>query len=44
LLPTPPTHKKTNQEGGLLDEGLHFILKPVPMNELLRSVRMILDA
>jgi PAS domain S-box-containing protein len=28
---------------GLLDKGLHFILKPVPMNDLLRKVRSILD-
>ncbi len=28
---------------GLLDKGLHFLLKPVPMNDLLRKVRSILD-
>lgn len=28
---------------GLLDKGQHFILKPVPMNDLLRKVRSILD-
>ncbi len=28
---------------GLLDSGVHFILKPVPMNELLRKVRTLLD-
>ena len=28
---------------GLLDKGLNFILKPAPMNELLRKIREILD-
>ncbi len=32
-------HKK-----GLLEEGVNFIMKPVPMNELLRKVRTILDS
>jgi PAS domain S-box-containing protein len=32
------------EKKGLLDKGLHFILKPVPMNDLLRKVRSILDS
>ena len=28
---------------GLLDKGVNFVLKPVPMNNLLRKVRAILD-
>jgi CheY-like chemotaxis protein len=28
---------------GLLDKGVNFILKPIPMNDLLRKVRTILD-
>jgi CheY-like chemotaxis protein len=28
---------------GLLDKGVNFILKPIPMNNLLRKVRTILD-
>jgi PAS domain S-box-containing protein len=28
---------------GLLDEGLNFILKPIPPNDLLRKVRAVLD-
>jgi two-component system, cell cycle sensor histidine kinase and response regulator CckA len=31
------------QQKGLLDKGLNFILKPAPMNDLLRKVRSILD-
>jgi two-component system cell cycle sensor histidine kinase/response regulator CckA len=31
------------QRKGLLEPGLNFIMKPVPMNELLRKVRSILD-
>jgi DNA-binding response OmpR family regulator len=32
------------QKKGLLDEGLNVILKPAPMNDLLRRVRSILDS
>ncbi len=32
------------QQKGLLDKGLNFILKPAPMNDLLRKVRSILDS
>ncbi len=31
------------QQKGLLEKGVNFILKPVPMNDLLRKVRSILD-
>ena len=32
------------QQKGLLDKGLHFLLKPVAMNDLLRKVRSVLDS
>lgn len=31
------------QRKGLLEPGLNFIMKPVPMNDLLRKIRSILD-
>jgi polar amino acid transport system substrate-binding protein len=31
------------EQKGLMDKGWNFILKPVPMNELLRKVRLLLD-
>lgn len=34
----------TIQRKGLLEPGLNFIMKPVPVNELLRKVRSILDS
>ncbi len=34
---------ETMQRKGLLEPGLNFIMKPVPVNELLRKVRSILD-
>jgi nitrogen-specific signal transduction histidine kinase/CheY-like chemotaxis protein len=36
--PADVMHKK-----GLLEKGLHFLQKPIPMNDLLREVRAILD-
>ncbi len=32
------------QQKGLLDSGVSFIMKPVPVNELLRKIRAVLDA
>jgi hypothetical protein len=32
------------QQKGLLDAGVSFIMKPVPVNELLRKIRSVLDA
>ncbi len=34
----------TVQRKGLLEPGVNFIMKPVPVNELLRKVRSILDS
>jgi len=36
--PADVMHRK-----GLLEKGLHFIQKPIPMNDLVRKVRSILD-
>jgi DNA-binding response OmpR family regulator len=34
----------TIQRKGLLEPGMNFIMKPVPVNELLRKVRSLLDS